>query len=57
MCLKVILLHSMALALLARDWAQEAGTAMRALIVDHQVRDESADEAQRVRQRLEDLRE
>ena len=47
----------MALALLARDWAQEAGTAMRALIVDHQVRDESADEAQRVRQRLEDLRE
>lgn len=36
----------MALALLARQWASEHGSRITALIVDHGLRDESADQAQ-----------
>jgi tRNA(Ile)-lysidine synthase len=43
---------SMALALLAHDWASARGGQVLALIVDHQLRRESADEAAATLQRL-----
>ena len=43
---------SMALALLAHDWAKSAGGRVTALIVDHAMRRESAGEAETVRSRL-----
>jgi len=46
---------SMALALLARDWARARGGRLLALVVDHGLRPESAAEAALVRARLTDL--
>lgn len=45
--------HSLALALLARNWALERGGSLLALVVDHGLRADSAEEAARVRNRLE----
>ena len=46
---------SMALALLARDWARAQGGRTTALVVDHRLRPESAAEAAATRRRLGDL--
>jgi tRNA(Ile)-lysidine synthase len=46
---------SMALALLANDWAQRHGGKAVALIVDHGLRPESASEANLVKRRLQDV--
>lgn len=45
---------SLALALLARDWARAAGVRLQAFIVDHGLRPESAEEAAAVCARLRD---
>ncbi|MEQ8604604.1 MAG: tRNA lysidine(34) synthetase TilS [Marivibrio sp.] len=47
---------SLALALLARDWAQARGAPLKAFIVDHGLRPEAAAEAESVRARLERAR-
>lgn len=45
---------SFALALIAQDYARRTGTAHRAVIIDHRLRCDSAQEAQAVAQRLRD---
>jgi tRNA(Ile)-lysidine synthase len=44
--------HSLALALLAQRWARERGGDLLALVVDHGLRAESAEEARQVAERL-----